>query len=77
MEGGLHAAGGLGGVEVVRALLDAGGDVHGVGDAHQLEVVGWATCFGPTVPEDVLALLVERGARHNASSRSWIPMDTS
>src|SRR5215213_3496537 len=64
----LHAAGGLGGVEVVRALLDAGGDVHGVGDAHQLEVIGWATCFGLTIPEDVLALLIERGARHHIFS---------
>ena len=64
----LHFAGGAGGVEVVRALLDAGGDVHGVGDAHELEVIGWATCFGPTVPQDVLALLLERGARHHIFS---------
>jgi ankyrin repeat protein len=64
----LHFAGGAGGVEVVRALLDAGGDVHGVGDVHQLEVIGWATCFGATIPKDVLALLVERGARHHIFS---------
>jgi ankyrin repeat protein/catechol 2,3-dioxygenase-like lactoylglutathione lyase family enzyme len=64
----LHFAGGAGGVEVVRALLDAGGDVHGVGDVHQLEVIGWATCFGATIPKDVLALLVERGARHHVFS---------
>jgi ankyrin repeat protein len=64
----LHFAGGAGGVEVVRALLDAGGDVHGVGDAHKLEVIGWATCFGPTIPRDVLALLLERGARHHVFS---------
>src|SRR5688572_14490149 len=64
----LHFAGGAGGVEVVRALLDAGGDVHGVGDMHQLEVIGWATCFGATIPQDVLALLLERGARHHIFS---------
>jgi ankyrin repeat protein len=64
----LHAAGGAGGVDVVRALLDAGGDVHGVGDVHQLEVIGWATCFGPTIPREVLALLLERGARHHVFS---------
>lgn len=66
----LHFAGGAGGVEVVRALLDAGGDVHGIGDAHQLDVIGWATCFGPTIPKDVLTgshyatldLLIELGA---------------
>jgi ankyrin repeat protein/catechol 2,3-dioxygenase-like lactoylglutathione lyase family enzyme len=64
----LHFAAGAGKVEVVRALLDAGADVHGAGDAHQLEVIGWATCFGPTVPTDVLALLLERGARHHIFS---------
>lgn len=64
----LHFAGGAGGVEVVRALLDAGGDVHGVGDAHELEVIGWATCFGPIIPEDVVALLLERGAHHHVFS---------
>ena len=64
----LHFAGGAGGVEVVRALLDAGGDVHGEGDAHQLGVIGWATCFGPTVPKDVLALLLAHGARHHIFS---------
>ncbi|HET6701234.1 MAG TPA: ankyrin repeat domain-containing protein [Gemmatimonadaceae bacterium] len=64
----LHYAGGAGGVEVVRALLDAGGDVQGEGDAHQLGVIGWATCFGPTVPRDVLALLLDRGARHHVFS---------
>ena len=64
----LHFAAGAGGVEAVRALLDAGADVHGVGDAHQLEVIGWATCFGPTVPSDVLAELLERGARHHIFS---------
>jgi ankyrin repeat protein len=64
----LHFAGGAGGVDVVRALLDAGGDVHGVGDAHQLDVIGWATCFGPTIPNDVVSLLLERGARHHVFS---------
>jgi ankyrin repeat protein/catechol 2,3-dioxygenase-like lactoylglutathione lyase family enzyme len=64
----LHFAGGAGGVEVVRALLDAGGDVHAIGDAHQLNVIGWATCFGPTIHWDVLALLLERGARHHVFS---------
>ena len=64
----LHFAAGAGTLESARMLLDAGGDVHGVGDLHQLEVIGWATCFGPTVPRDVLALLLERGARHHIFS---------
>jgi hypothetical protein len=64
----LHFAAGAGGVDVVRALLDAGGDVHGIGDVHRLDVIGWATCFGPTIPREVLALLLERGARHHIFS---------
>jgi ankyrin repeat protein len=64
----LHFAAGAGALEAARALLDAGGDVHGVGDGHKLEVIGWATCFSATVPKDVLALLLERGARHHVFS---------
>ena len=64
----LHFAAGGGSVDVVRALLDAGADVHGVGDGHELEVIGWATCFGRMLRRDVLALLLERGARHNIFS---------
>jgi ankyrin repeat protein/catechol 2,3-dioxygenase-like lactoylglutathione lyase family enzyme len=63
----LHFAGAFG-VDVVRVLLDAGADVHGYGDLHELEVIGWATCFGPTIPWDVVDLLVERGAKHHVFS---------
>src|SRR5262249_3036680 len=38
--------------EVVRALLDAGGDVHGTGDVHRLDVIGWHTCFERTIAWD-------------------------
>jgi ankyrin repeat protein len=59
--------------EVVRALLDAGGDVHGIGDDHELDVIGWATFFhedgrAPGDSPEVAALLVERGARHHIFS---------
>ena len=63
----LHFAGAFG-VDVVRVLLDAGADVHGYGDLHELEVIGWATCFGPVIPWDVVNLLVERGAKHHVFS---------
>lgn len=63
----LHGAGAFG-VDVVRVLLDAGADVHGHGDLHELDVIGWATCFGPTIPWDVVSLLVERGAKHHIFS---------
>jgi hypothetical protein len=56
------------GVDFVRALLDAGSDVRGEGDAHELEVIGWACCFDPEVPRAVVDLLVERGAKHHIFS---------
>jgi ankyrin repeat protein/catechol 2,3-dioxygenase-like lactoylglutathione lyase family enzyme len=63
----LHFAAGGGHVESARALLDAGSDVHGDGDAHELEVIGWATVFAAP-HHDVVDLLVERGARHHVFS---------
>jgi ankyrin repeat protein/uncharacterized glyoxalase superfamily protein PhnB len=41
----LHWAAAHGSVDVVRMLLDGGGDVHGLGDVHELDVIGWATIF--------------------------------
>ena len=41
----LHWAAALGHLDVVRLLLDSGGDVHGVGDVHELDVIGWATVY--------------------------------
>ncbi len=60
----LHFAAGGGSIESVRLLLDAGSDVHGVGDLHQMDVIGWATLFRET-HRAVVDLLVERGARHH------------
>src|SRR5215813_8469521 len=56
-------------LEIVRALLDAGSDVYGVGDVHELDLIGWATVFHETdKPWDVVSLLLERGARHHIFS---------
>jgi ankyrin repeat protein/catechol 2,3-dioxygenase-like lactoylglutathione lyase family enzyme len=63
----LHFAGAFG-ANVVRVLLDAGANVNGYGDLHELEVIGWATCFGPAIPHDVVDLLVARGANHHVFS---------
>jgi ankyrin repeat protein len=62
----LHWAAAAGTLDVVRALTDAGGDVHGHDDDHGLWVIGWATCWAPHA--DVAEFLVERGARHHLFS---------
>ena len=65
----LHWAAAHGHVHVVRALLDAGADVHGVGDLHDGDVIGWATLGEPEgTHEQVVTLLLERGARHHIFS---------
>jgi ankyrin repeat protein len=64
----LHFAAGGGHLESVRLLLDAGADVHGVGDLHESGVIGWAVGDGVNVNHDVVALLLERGARHQIFS---------
>ena len=63
----LHFAAGGAPIETVQALLDAGSDVHGAGDAHAMDVIGWAACFAEP-RRDVVALLLARGAKHHVFS---------
>jgi ankyrin repeat protein len=63
----MHWAAAAGHLEIVRMLADAGGDVVGRGDDHQLEVIGWATCWEEP-HADVAEFLVSRGARHTIFS---------
>jgi ankyrin repeat protein len=63
----LHFAAGGGSVESVRALLDAGSEVQGAGDAHRMDAIGWATVFGVAY-RDVVDLLVELGCAIHAGS---------
>jgi len=73
----LHWAAAHGHLETVRALLDGGGDVHGIGDVHELDVIGWASVFRDphddstqmdAARRDLVSLLVARGARHHIFS---------
>jgi len=67
----MHWAAARGRLDVVRRLADAGGDVIGRGDDHDLEVVGWATCWRDCNDEahrEVAAFLVSRGAKHHIFS---------
>jgi ankyrin repeat protein len=67
----MHWAAAAGHLDVVRRLADAGGDVIGHGDDHELEVIGWATCWEGGDDEahrSVADFLVSRGARHHIFS---------
>jgi ankyrin repeat protein len=67
----MHWAAAAGAVDVVRRLADAGGDVIGHGDDHDLEVIGWATCWDECDDEAhraVAEFLVSRGSRHHIFS---------
>lgn len=67
----MHWAAAGGHLDVVRRLADAGGDVVGHGDDHDLEVIGWATVWDgcdDVHHRDVAAFLVSRGARHHVFS---------
>lgn len=41
----MHWAAADGRLDLVRRLADAGGDVIGHGDDHEMEVIGWGTCW--------------------------------
>jgi ankyrin repeat protein len=67
----MHWAAAEGRLDVVRRLADAGGDVVGHGDDHELEVIGWATCWegcDDAAHRAVAEFLVSRGARHHIFS---------
>ena len=67
----MHWAAAAGRLDVVRRLADAGGDVVGHGDDHELEVIGWASCWDEcddAAHRAVVDFLVSRGARHHIFS---------
>jgi ankyrin repeat protein len=67
----MHWAAAGGHVDVVRRLADAGGDIIGSGDDHELQVIGWATCWDgcdDDAHRAVVDFLVSRGARHHIFS---------
>ncbi len=64
----LHLAAAQGVLGSVRALLDAGADVHGHGDVHDGDVIGWAVGDRRNLHNGVVELLLERGAKHHIFS---------
>jgi ankyrin repeat protein len=65
----LHFAAEKGQLGIVRLLLEHGADPIGAGDHHELEVIGWATCFDYLPPRpELVEYLLARGARHTIFS---------
>lgn len=66
----MHWAAAAGHKDIVRRLADAGGDVVGHGDDHELEVIGWATCWDGIDQRhrEIADFLVSRGAHHHIFS---------
>ena len=60
----LHFAAESADLATVEMLVEAGSDVIGAGDDHQLGVLGWATCFRQ-VRTDVAEYLLRHGAKLN------------
>ena len=67
----LHFAAERQALPVIRLLIEYGADPIGRGDLHELEVIGWATCFGKPDPA-VVEYLLAHGARHNVLSATAV-----
>src|SRR5688500_7325515 len=63
----LHFAAEREDLAVIRLLIEHGADPIGAGTVHELEVIGWATCFG-NGRRDVVDYLLAHGARHEIFS---------
>lgn len=58
----LHWAAAEGHLDVVKHLVGVGADIDGAGDDHDMNVIGWATCF-QHVQREVADYLLARGAK--------------
>ena len=63
----IHFAAENGQLDVVRMLIEHGADPIGPDDHHELEVIGWATCFS-AFHREVAEYLLAHGARHTIFS---------
>ena len=63
----IHFAAENGQLDIVRMLIEQGADPIGADDYHELEVIGWATCFS-RFHREVAEYLLAHGARHTIFS---------
>lgn len=64
----LHFAVELGDLRTVELLVSHGADVHGFGDVHGVDIIGWACVFHEKVHQHIVDYLLARGAKHNIFS---------
>jgi ankyrin repeat protein len=64
----LHFAAEQGDLEIVKRLVEHGADPVGEGTDHELDVLGWATCFSYALHRDVAEYLLAHGARYTIFS---------
>jgi ankyrin repeat protein len=67
----MHWAAAAGHLNVVKRLADAGADIVGHGDDHELEVIGWAIGWDgcdDALHRAIADFLISRGARHHIFS---------
>jgi len=63
----LHFAAENGHFPIIRLLVEHGADPIGTGDGHELDVIGWATCFG-SGSKEIVDYLLAHGSIHNIFS---------
>ena len=63
----IHFVAEKGHLDIVRQLVEAGSDPIGEGDMHELEVIGWATCYTHT-HRGIAEYLLAHGARQTMFS---------
>jgi ankyrin repeat protein len=65
----LHFAVEKGHISIVKRLIEHGADPVGDNDYHELEVMGWATCFEYVKPNrELVGYLLAHGSRHTIFS---------
>lgn len=64
----IHFAAERGDLAVLKLLIEHGADPIGAGTTHELDVLGWAVCFGYAMHVDVARYLLAHGARHTLLS---------
>lgn len=64
----IHFAAERGDLPIVKLLIEHGADPIGAGTGHELDVLGWAVCFGYATHPEVARYLLAHGAQYTLFS---------